>query len=91
MKKMIVLMAGVTAMLSGCVETTGTSASAPTQFISEVPEGVLSIAAAGQDLSALKIDPVDGCYTYRHVGPVETTMLPLRASNGRPICTRAAS
>ncbi len=90
MKKMIASMGCAVVMLSACVETTGTSANAPTQFISEVPEGVLSIAAAGQDLTALKIDPIDGCYTYRHIGPVETTMLPLRASNGRPICTRAS-
>ena len=89
MKKMIALMGCAVISLSACVETTG-GANGPTQFISEVPEGVLSIAAEGQDLTALKVDPIDGCYTYRHIGPVETTMLPLRASNGRPICTRAS-
>ena len=31
--------------------------------------------------------PEDGCYWYEHVGPVETTMLPLRTAEGRPICT----
>ena len=88
MKKMITLMCGAALGLSACVDANTASSSAPNQFIAEVPEGVLSIAAAGQDLTALQIDPVDGCYTFRHIGPVETTMLPLRAKNGRPICTR---
>ncbi|MGH1578473.1 hypothetical protein [Planktotalea sp.] len=77
--------------LAACQTVNSAANTGPSQFIAEVPEGVTSIAAAGQDLSALKIDPIDGCYTYRHIGPVETTMLPLRASNGRPICTRAPS
>lgn len=75
-------------LLAACVETQ--NGDAPSPFIQEVPEGVLSIAAGGQDLTAMKIDPIDGCYTYRHIGPVETTFLPLRAKNGRPICTRAS-
>jgi hypothetical protein len=58
-------------------------------FIAELPERVVALAAPYQDLTAVKIDPADGCYVYRHVGPVETTFLPLRATNGRPICTRA--
>ena len=78
-------------LIAACQDISGTTASASNQFIAEVPEGATSIAAAGQDLTALKIDPIDGCYTYRHVGPVEDTMLPLRAKNGRPICTRASS
>lgn len=78
-------------LIAACQDISGTTASASNQFIAEVPEGVTSIAAAGQDLTALKVDPIDGCYTYHHVGPVEDTMLPLRAKNGRPICTRASS
>ena len=57
-------------------------------FIQNLPEGVLAIAAPYQDLQAVRINPVDGCYVYRHVGPVETTFLPLRTTEGRPICTR---
>lgn len=87
MKKTFALIALAPLFLAACVTTDGTT---PAAFIEEVPEGVLSIAAAGQDMTALRIDPVDGCYTYRHIGPVETTMLPLRAKNGRPICTRAS-
>jgi hypothetical protein len=33
----------------------------------------------------------DGCYWYRHIGPVETTMLPLLTVEGRPICTQVAA
>jgi len=88
MKKIAALVALAPVFLAACVTTD--TGSAPAAFLEEVPEGVMSIAAAGQDLTALRIDPVDGCYTYRHVGPVETTFLPLRARNGRPICTRAS-
>lgn len=91
MKKTSLLLICAVPLIAACQDISGATTSAPTQFIAEVPEGVLSIAAGGQDLTALKVDPVDGCYTYRHVGPVEDTMLPLRAKNGRPICTRAAS
>lgn len=91
MSRAIAVMIAAAFLVSGCEDPNGASAKGPASFIENVPEGVLSIAAAGQDLTALKIDPIDGCYTYRHIGPVETTMLPLRAKNGRPICTRAAS
>ena len=57
-------------------------------FIPELPESLLAIVAPNQDLNAVQIDPSDGCYVYRHVGPVETTFLPLRSVRGRPICTR---
>jgi len=66
--------------------------SGPTDsFFTELPEGVLAIVEANQDLTAVRIDPTDGCYVYRYVGPVETTFLPLRATNGRPICSRPAN
>jgi hypothetical protein len=56
-----------------------------------VPESVSSIAAPYQDLSTARVRPDDGCYWYTHVGPVETTELPLRTTNGNPICTRPAA
>lgn len=77
--------------LSACDDTMSSGGTAQSPFIADVPESITSIAANGQDLTALKIDPIDGCYVYRHIGPVETTFLPLRAKNGRPICSRAAS
>ncbi|EEX11356.1 putative lipoprotein [Ruegeria lacuscaerulensis ITI-1157] len=57
--------------------------------LAKVPEGVIAIADPGQNLNAVRIMPEDGCYWYRHVGPVETTYLPLRTVDGRPICARA--
>lgn len=58
-------------------------------FMRELPDRLVEIAAPGQDLSAVKLDPADGCFWYRYDGPVEKTMLPLRTREGRPICTRA--
>jgi len=49
-----------------------------------------TMAAPYQDLGSVELRP-DGCYWYRHVGPVETTMLPLRMVDGRPICARAVT
>ncbi|WP_108862318.1 MULTISPECIES: hypothetical protein [Ruegeria] len=75
--------------VSACTETTSLSAESEPGTISRVPDTVAQIAAPGQDLTAVKIMPEDGCYWYRYVGPVETTFLPLRTIDGRPICTRA--
>jgi len=60
-----------------------------TGFLRDLPEAVAAIAAPNQDMSAVRLRPEDGCYWYRHVGPVETTMLPLRTVNGNPICAVA--
>jgi len=57
-------------------------------YIQKLPDAVAAIAAPYQDLQAVRLRPEDGCYWYRHAGPVETTMLPLRTVDGRPICTR---
>lgn len=51
-------------------------------------ENLVALAAPYQDLNTVRINPNDGCYEYRHVGPVETTYLPLRAREGNPICSR---
>jgi hypothetical protein len=51
-----------------------------------LPEEVSAIAAPGQDLSTARLLPDDNCFWYAHRGPVETTLLPLRATNGRTIC-----
>jgi len=52
-----------------------------------VPEAVAALAAPGQDLQTARVLPEDGCYWYEHVGPVETTLLPLRAKGGGRICS----
>lgn len=74
--------------LGGCAEFGGQTGTSNDGFIKELPEGVLEIAAPFQDLNAVRIEPADGCFVYRYVGPVETTYLPLRSKRGNPICTR---
>ena len=88
MKKLICVVACVMVPLAACTPVDESSSEAPERFLTTLPEGVVERAAPGQDLTAVKIDPIDGCLVYRHVGPVETTFIPLRARNGGPICTR---
>jgi hypothetical protein len=86
--KFQVLTVGCAAMmLSACTDVY--SSDPTTGFLNVVPEEVLAIAAPNQDLVAVRINPADGCYVYRHVGPVETTFLPLRTVEDAPICSRA--
>ena len=56
----------------------------------QAPQAVIDVAGPNQNLQAVRINPADGCYVYRYEGPVETTYLPLKTKNERPICTRAA-
>lgn len=56
--------------------------------LEELPPELLAIAAPHQDLTSVRIQPEDGCYWYQWIGPVETTYLPVRTVDGRPICTR---
>lgn len=71
--------------VAGCTDTGGSGSG---QYIRELPEEVRAIIAPNQDISEVRIDPEDGCFVYRYVGPVETTFLPLRSRDGRPICTQ---
>lgn len=74
-------------VLSACTVPGGGISDERSGFLQELPEGVLAIAAPYQNLGAVVLRPEDGCYWYEHAGPVETTMLPLRSLQGRPICT----
>lgn len=77
-------------LLGACdVQTVGTSGMDP-RFIKELPEAVTAIAAPFQNLEEVVLLPDDNCYWYNHVGPVETTLLPLRSTRGRPICVERA-
>ena len=58
----------------------------PPFFLTEVPAEVVAMAAPYQNLQLVRLKPEDGCYWYQHAGPVETTLLPLRTPEGRPIC-----
>lgn len=74
-------------VLSACAAPNGVDTRSG--FFSELPEAVAEMADPSQDLTAVKLDPDDRCFWYRYDGPVETTMLPLRTRDGRPICARA--
>lgn len=76
-------------VLGACSVPVGQATDKKTGYLKELPEGVAAIAAPYQNLQEVVLKPEDGCYWYRHVGPVETTMLPLRTEAGRPICTLA--
>ena len=58
----------------------------PSFFLAEVPAEVVAMAAPYQNLQLVRLKPEDSCYWYQHAGPVETTLLPLRTPEGRPIC-----
>ena len=76
---------GPLAILSAC----GSSAPGSGGFLSEVPEEVVALAAPNQNLQAVKLLDEDNCYWYQHIGPVETTMLPLLSNRGRRICIQS--
>lgn len=84
-------LAGCALLALGACSDVQPATSGPDEgLLKEVPEAVLALAASNQDLTAIRIDPVDRCFTYRYRGPVETTFLPLRTDEGRPICIRPA-
>lgn len=68
--------------LSACAETASNG-----NFLRELPEEVIARAAPNQNLNAVTILEEDGCFWYEHVGPVETTLLPLVSTRGRHLCT----
>ncbi len=90
MKKIAWLLGCAPFLLAACEEFDGGNSEPSGQFIKEVPDSVRAIAAPYQDMTALRLEPASGCYTYRHAGPVETTFLPLRTADGRPICAQPA-
>ncbi|MEL6465246.1 MAG: hypothetical protein AAFQ58_09780 [Pseudomonadota bacterium] len=87
MRRPATVLAAAAVTLAACDETTQSNG-AGGPFITPLPERIVALADPRQDLTAVKVDPADGCLVYRYVGPVETTFLPLRSKEGRPICTR---
>lgn len=87
MNKPVWLLGAALVLLAGCDDFNTAGSANSDQFITELPESLLNMAAPHQDLKAVKLDPATGCFIYRHVGPVETTFLPLVSRQGRPICT----
>ena len=80
---------GRTLALSAALLTLGACAAPIEPVADEQPdltERLAAIAAPHQDVQTARLRAEDGCYWYSHVGPVETTMLPLQTVDGRPIC-----
>lgn len=73
--------------LGACAAPSSAPPASDSAFLEQVPPQVAAMAAPHQNLQAVRLMRSDGCYWYQHVGPVETTMLPLRTSNGSRICT----
>jgi hypothetical protein len=88
MKKFVWLLGCTTLLLAACDDIDSANSDVSGRYIGNVPEGVLALAGPNQDLSTVRVNPADGCYLYRYAGPVETTFLPLRTADGRPICTK---
>lgn len=87
MTKPLILLAALPFALTAC---DASMATAPTGTTSTtVPENIAALAAPNQNLSTARVDEATGCYVYLHRGPVESTYLPLRTADGRPICTEA--
>ncbi|MCA0043271.1 hypothetical protein [Celeribacter litoreus] len=77
-------------ILGGCFALAGCAAPMTQDgYLKEVPESVVSLADPSQDLTVVQLNPTDNCFWYQHRGPVETTMLPLRTTSGRPICAQS--
>ncbi|MFD0857584.1 hypothetical protein [Roseovarius aquimarinus] len=90
MRSIVWISAATLLLAAGCEEMPN-SGGAMNGKPGPAPEAVAAMAAKHQDLNAVTVDPSNGCYLYRYAGPVETTMLPLRTPDGRPICQRAAT
>lgn len=82
-----ILLLPVMLVLSACADPVAETANSDAAISAEVMTQLTTMAAPYQDLQSVRLRPEDGCYWYRHVGPVETTMLPLRTVDDRPICT----
>ncbi len=87
MRKKVWGAAWMATLLAGCTGLGGGTNSEG--HLTNLSDNLVALAAPNQDLSTIRINPDDGCYEYRHVGPVETTYLPLRAHAGNPLCSRA--
>ncbi|WP_037312443.1 hypothetical protein [Ruegeria halocynthiae] len=83
-KHILIAVAGLS-LAAGCTDQwSGAGGSA--NRIGNLPESVVALAAPGQDLTTARLVPEDNCFWYEHSGPVETTLVPLRAASGGPIC-----
>jgi len=76
-------------VVAGCVALSACVVAPEEETVALSPE-VLAIVAPGQAIGSARIE-ADGCYWYRHRGPVETTYIPILTDEGRMICIRPQS
>lgn len=74
-----VILLGVSACAQSNIQDDG--------FLREVPDAIVAQAGPNQNLARVALLETDGCLWYEHVGPVETTLLPLLSKGGRHMCT----
>ncbi|MEM1373795.1 MAG: hypothetical protein AAGF78_05360 [Pseudomonadota bacterium] len=86
MRPLIVI--GALAGLAACEPVPGQNTGGSANFATQVPEEVVAVADPRHVGTARLLE--DGCYWYVHDNVVETTFLPLRTPDGRPICALTA-
>lgn len=77
------LCAGALMSASACATVPASTPQAPEVTI---PQEVVAMADPRQNLFTARLRAEDNCYWYAHSNPLETTLLPLRTIDGRPIC-----
>ena len=90
MQKRTAAIAVTLLVTAGCAARTVESGAAETSLY-PIPDAVVAIAGPDQDLTTATLVAEDDCYWYYHVGPVERTLVPLRAANGNHICNMRQS
>jgi len=85
----ITALAAFSLLLGGCTAGGTGGPGSEDAPLPPLPESVVAVAAPWQNLATARLLPEDGCYWYEHSGQVETTLLPLRTPEGRPICQAA--
>lgn len=85
MKNKFLIILAVILINAGCTDMT-----ARTEVGSDnLPADLVALVAPGQDVASARLLPEDNCYWYEHHGQVETTLLPLTTTEGRPICMQS--
>ncbi|MAM41018.1 MULTISPECIES: hypothetical protein [unclassified Paracoccus (in: a-proteobacteria)] len=85
MKNKFLIILAVVLINAGCTDMT-----ARTEVGSDnLPADLVALVAPGQDVASARLLPEDNCYWYEHHGQVETTLLPLTTTEGRPICMQS--
>ena len=85
MKNKFLIILAVVLINAGCTDMT-----ARTEVGSDnLPADLVALVAPGQDVASARLLPEDKCYWYEHHGQVETTLLPLTTTEGRPICMQS--